>query len=133
MAVIVLALTWRWTGYNAIILLAGLQSIPRELYEAASLDGAGPWHQFWHVTLPGLRPVLVFALVLSIIGTLQLFTEPFLITGGGPGNATMTLGLYLYQQGFRSFNFGYASAIAYTVALLAAGFSFLQMRLWRER
>jgi lactose/L-arabinose transport system permease protein len=133
MAVIVLALTWRWTGYNAIILLAGLQSIPRELYEAASLDGAGPWHQFWHVTLPGLRPVLVFALVLSIIGTLQLFTEPFLITGGGPGNATMTLGVYLYQQGFRSFNFGYASAIAYTVALLAAGFSFLQMRLWRER
>jgi len=133
MAVIILALTWRWTGYNAIILLAGLQSIPRELYEAASLDGAGPWHQFRHVTLPGLRPVLIFALVLSIIGTLQLFTEPFLITGGGPGNATMTLGVYLYQQGFRSFNFGYASALAYTVALLAAGFSFLQMRLWRER
>ncbi|WP_243092770.1 carbohydrate ABC transporter permease [Thermus hydrothermalis] len=133
MAVIVIALTWRWTGYNAIILLAGLQSIPKELYEAAELDGAGPWQRFWHVTLPGIRPVLLFALVLSIIGTLQLFTEPFLITGGGPGNATMTLGVYLYQQGFRSFNFGYASAIAYTVALLAALFSFLQMRLWRER
>nr|AAD33665.1 putative integral membrane protein [Thermus brockianus] len=133
MAVIIIALTWRWTGYNAIILLAGLQSIPKELYEAAALDGAGPWQRFWHVTLPGIRPVLLFALILSIIGTLQLFTEPFLITGGGPGNATMTLGVYLYQQGFRSFNFGYASAIAYTVALLAALFSFLQMRLWRER
>lgn len=133
MAVIVMALTWRWTGYNAIILLAGLQNIPRELYEAAAIDGAGPWQQFRHVTLPGIRPVLLFCLVLSIIGTLQLFTEPFLITGGGPGNATMTLGLYLYQQGFRSFNFGYASAIAYTVALLAAAFSFMQLRLWRER
>lgn len=133
MAVIVLALTWRWTGYNAIILLAGLQAIPRELYEAAAIDGAGPWQQFRHVTLPGIRPVLLFCLVLSIIGTLQLFTEPFLITGGGPGNATMTLGLYLYQQGFRSFNFGYASTIAYTVALLAAAFSFVQLRLWRER
>lgn len=133
MAVIILALTWRWTGYNAIILLAGLQSIPRELYEAAELDGAGPWHLFWHVTWPGIRPVMLFTLVLSIIGTLQLFTEPFLITAGGPGNATTTLGVYLYQQGFRSFNFGYASAIAYTVALLAATLSFLQMRLWRER
>lgn len=133
MAVIIFALTWRWTGYNAIILLAGLQRIPRELYEAAAIDGANFWQQFRYVTLPGIRPVLLFCLVLSIIGTLQLFTEPFLITAGGPGNATMTLGLYLYQQGFRSFNFGYASAIAYTVALLAATLSFLQLRLWRER
>lgn len=133
MAAIIIALIWRWTGYNAIILLAGLQNIPRELYEAAAIDGAGFWQQFWHVTLPGIRPILLFCLVLSIIGTLQLFTEPFLITAGGPGNATMTLGLYLYQQGFRSFNFGYASAIAYTVVLLAATFSFLQLRLWRER
>lgn len=130
MAVIVITITWRWTGYNAIIILAGLQSIPKELYEAANIDGASPWQQFWSITLPSIRPVLLFCLVLSIIGTLQLFTEPFLITNGGPGNATTTLGVYLYQQGFRSFNFGYASAIAYSVALLAAVFSLLQMRLF---
>ncbi|MBB6096592.1 lactose/L-arabinose transport system permease protein [Deinobacterium chartae] len=130
MAVIMLAMTWRWTGYNAIILLAGLQSIPEEVYEAAQLDGATGWRQFWHITLPLLRPTLLFTLILSVIGTLQLFTEPALITNSGPGNATMTLGTYLYQQGFRSFNFGYASSIAYTIALIAAVFSFIQMRLF---
>lgn len=130
MAVIILAMTWRWTGYNAIILLAGLQSISEDVYEAAALDSATPWQQFWKITVPLLRPTLLFCLVLSIIGTLQLFTEPALITNSGPGNATMTLGTYLYQQGFRSFNFGYASAIAYTVAALAAVFSALQLRLF---
>ena len=130
MAVIILAMIWRWTGYNAIILLAGLQSISEDVYEAAALDGATPWQQFWKITVPLLRPTLLFCLVLSIIGTLQLFTEPALITNSGPGNATMTLGTYLYQQGFRSFNFGYASAIAYTVAALAAVFSALQLRLF---
>lgn len=130
MAVIILAMTWRWTGYNAIILLAGLQGINEEVYEAAAIDGATPWQQFWKITLPLLRPTLLFCVVLSIIGTLQLFTEPALITNSGPGNATMTLGTYLYQQGFRSFNFGYASAIAYTVAALAAIFSAVQLRLF---
>lgn len=130
MSVIILALIWRWTGYNAIILLAGLQAIRQDVYEAASLDGATPLQQFWSITLPLLRPTLLFTLVLSIIGTLQLFTEPQLITGGGPGNATMTLGTYLYQQGFRSFNFGYASTIAYIVAIIAAIFSFVQIRLF---
>ena len=130
MAVIMLAATWRWTGYNAIILLAGVQSIREDVYEAAALDGASPRQQFWRITLPLMRPTLLFTLILSIIGTLQLFTEPQLITGGGPGNATMTLGTYLYQQGFRSFNFGYASAIAYTVAIIAAVFSFIQLRLF---
>ncbi|THF87127.1 sugar ABC transporter permease [Deinococcus sp. KSM4-11] len=130
MSVLIIAMTWRWTGYNAIILLAGLQGIPGDVYEAASLDGASPWQQFWRITLPLLRPSLLFCLVLSVIGTLQLFTEPALITNSGPGNATMTLGTYLYQQGFRSFNFGYASAIAYTVAAIAAIFSVIQLRLF---
>ena len=129
---IVLTLTWRWTGYNAIIILAGLQNIPLELYEAARIDGATPWQQFWGITLPLLRPILLFALVLSVIGTLQLFTEPFLITAGGPGNATLTLGVYLYQQGFRSFNFGYASAIGYAIALLAVLFSAVQLRFFGQ-
>ena len=129
MAVIIMAITWRWTGYNAIILLSGLQSIPNELYEAAEIDGAGSWATFWSIVLPSLRPVTLFAVVLSIIGTMQLFTEPWLVTGGGPGGATTTLGVYLYQQGFRSFNFGYASAIAYVIVMLAMLFSLLQMRL----
>ena len=127
---IILTVTWRWTGYNAIIILAGLQNIALELYEAARIDGANGWQQFWGITLPQLRPILLFAFVLSIIGTIQLFTEPWLITGGGPGNSTTTLGVYLYQQGFRNFNFGYAAAIGYTVALLAAVFSILQIRLF---
>ena len=126
---IMIALTWRWTGYNAIILLSGLQSIPHALYEAARIDGANAWQQFWGITLPLLRPVLLFTFVLSTIGTLQLFTEPWLITTTGPGGATETLVTYLYKQGFRNFNFGYASAIAYTVALFAAAFSLLQIRL----
>jgi len=130
MTVIILAMTWRWTGYNAIILLAGLQGIREDVYEAASLDGATPAQQFWRVTLPLLRPSLLFCLVLSVIGTLQLFTESSLITGSGPGNATLTLGTYLYQQGFQSFNFGYSSAIAYAVAALAAVFSAVQLRLF---
>lgn len=135
MVTIMIAMTWRWTGYNAIILLSGLQSIPRALYEAARIDGAGGWAQFWHITLPLLRPVLLFTFVLSTIGTLQLFTEPFLITNTGPGGATETLVTYLYKQGFRNFNFGYASAIAYTVAIIAALFSVIQIRLvgGRER
>ena len=129
MVTIMIAMTWRWTGYNAVILLSGLQSIPLTLYEAAKIDGAGPFAQFFRITLPMLRPVLLFCFVLSTIGTLQLFTEPWLITTTGPGNATETLVTYLYKTGFRSFNFGYASAIAYTVAIIAAAFSILQIRL----
>ncbi len=130
MAVIITTLTWRWTGYNAIIILAGLQSIPKDLYEAAEIDGASPWQQFWRITVPSLRPVLLFCLVLSIIGTLQLFTEPWLITNGGPGTATTTLGVYLYRQGFQNINFGYASTIAYAITLLALVFSIIQLRLF---
>ncbi|GEM44511.1 carbohydrate ABC transporter permease [Deinococcus cellulosilyticus] len=127
--VIMLAITWRWTGYNAIILLAGLQSISKDVYEAAAIDGASKWTTFWKITLPLMRPSILFCTVLSVFGTLQLFTESALITAGGPGNATMTLGTYLYQQGFRSFNFGYASSIAYAVAILGAFVSWIQLRL----
>jgi lactose/L-arabinose transport system permease protein len=126
---IIIAMTWRWTGYNAIIILTGVQSIPVHLYEAAKMDGASAFRIFWSITLPLLRPVLLFTLVLSTIGTLQLFTEPWLITTTGPAGATETLGTYLYKQGFRSFNFGYASAIGYTIAIMAAFVSVLQIRL----
>lgn len=134
MAVIIMAVTWRWVGYNTIIILSGLQSIPEDVYEAASLDGVSRRQQFLYITIPLLKPVLVFAAVLSIIGSLQLFTEPFLITDrGGPGGATETLGLFVYRQGFNQFNFGYASAAAYTLAGLAVAFSLLNLWLGREK
>jgi lactose/L-arabinose transport system permease protein len=134
MAVIIIALTWRWAGYNAIIILAGLQSIPDDVYEAATLDGVSRLRQFFFITLPLLRPIILLCVVLSVIGTMQLFSEPFLITNrGGPGQATETLGLFLYRMGFNTFNFGYASAIAYTIAALAVAISLLNLWLGRER
>ena len=134
MAVIIMAITWRWVGYNAIIILSGLQSIPGDIYEAALLDGASKAKQFLFITLPLLKPVVIFCVVLSIIGSLQLFTEPFLITNrGGPGGATETLGIFIYRQGFAAFNFGYASAIAYTLTIMAVSFSLLNLWLGRER
>jgi lactose/L-arabinose transport system permease protein len=134
MAVIIIALTWRWAGYNAIIILAGLQSIPEDVYEAATLDGVSKVRQFFYITLPLLKPVIVLCVVISVIGTMQLFSEPFLITNrGGPGQATETLGLFLYRQGFGAFNFGYASAIAYTITALAIAISLLNLWLGKER
>ncbi|GAA3165897.1 carbohydrate ABC transporter permease [Nonomuraea roseoviolacea] len=126
---IVIALTWHYTGYNAVIYLAGLQSIPKELYEAAMVDGAGAVRRFWSITVPQLRPILLLTVVLSTIGTLQLFDEPFVITGGGPDNSTLTISLYLYENGFRYFDFGYAAAIAYALTLIVAGFGLLQLKL----
>ncbi|KQV24177.1 MULTISPECIES: carbohydrate ABC transporter permease [unclassified Kitasatospora] len=123
-----LALTWHYTGYNAVILLARLQTIPTELYDAAAVDGAGAWRAFRHVTLPGLRPALLLTTVLSTIGTLQLFDEPYVLTGGGPDNATLTIGMYLYQNAFKYFDFGYASAIAYALALLIGALGLLQFK-----
>ncbi len=134
MALIIMALTWRWAGYNAIIILSGLQSIPDDVYEAATLDRVSPVRQFFFITLPLLRPVILFCVVLSVIGTMQLFTEPFLITNrGGPGGATETLGVFLYRQGFTVLNFGYASAVAYTIAAIAVLISILNLWLGRER
>jgi lactose/L-arabinose transport system permease protein len=130
---VVLVLTWHYTGYNAVIYLAGLQSIPRELYEAAMVDGAGPIRRFTAVTVPALRPVLLFTVVLSTIGTLQLFDEPYVLTGGGPDNATLTVSMYLYQNGFRYFDFGYASAIAYALTLLVSVLGAVQMRLMGDK
>ncbi|WP_219825384.1 carbohydrate ABC transporter permease [Nonomuraea typhae] len=125
---LIASITWRWTGYNAIILLAGLQAIGREQYEAAAIDGAGPLTTFRRVILPQLRPVVVFCSITSTIGTLQLFDEPLLLTGGGPGDATLTPILYLYQVGFKQFDFGYAAAIAWAVVLLVGALSWVQFR-----
>ncbi|MCX5195460.1 sugar ABC transporter permease [Streptomyces sp. NBC_00249] len=112
---------WRWTGYNALIYLAGMQTIPEELYEAAELDGASRWRQFVHVTLPGLRPTIVFTTVVSTIGATQLFGEPLLFEGsvsGGISHQYQTLGLYLYEQGWGFFHLGRAAAVAWVMFLL---------------
>lgn len=131
---LIASITWRWTGYNMVILLAGLQAVPKELYEAAAVDGAGPVTTFVRVILPELRPVLLFTTVTSTIGTLQLFDENFILTGGGPANATLTPVLYLYRVGFQQLDFGYASAIAWVVVLIIGVLSLLQFRfLGRER
>ncbi|MDN4523877.1 carbohydrate ABC transporter permease [Fictibacillus fluitans] len=125
---IILAMTWRWTGYNMVIFLAALQNVPNEIYEAASIDGAGKVRQFFSITIPSLKPVILFAGILSTIGTLQLFDEPYNLTKGGPADSTMSLGLYIYQNGFKYFDFGYASAIAYVVVVLVAILTFIQFK-----
>jgi cellobiose transport system permease protein len=114
--------TWRWTGYNALIYLAGMQAIDSSLYEAAAIDGAGRWAQFRHVTVPGLRPTILFTIVVSTIGAAQLFGEPLLYHNGQPDGGTQnqyqTLGLLMYQQGWANDRLGLASATAWTMFLI---------------
>jgi ABC-type sugar transport system permease subunit len=108
-----LLVLWAWLGYNMLIMLAGLQAIPPELAEAARVDGAGPVRIFWHITVPLLRPVIVFAVTLSIIGTFSLFTEPLLLTNGGPANATTTPVLQIWQNTFAFLRVGYSAAMSW--------------------
>ncbi|WP_187371037.1 carbohydrate ABC transporter permease [Gracilibacillus massiliensis] len=129
---LIIVTTWRWTGYNMVILLAGLQNIPNDLYEAASIDGASSIRKFFYITIPQLKPVLLFCFVLSTIGTFQLFDEPYNLTSGGPNNATLTITYYLYNQGFGYFDFGYASAIAYVIVLFIAILSWLQFKVVKD-
>ncbi|GAA1939841.1 carbohydrate ABC transporter permease [Kitasatospora viridis] len=115
--------TWRWTGYNALIYLAAMQAVPGELYEAAAIDGASRLRQFWHVTVPALRPTILFTVVISTIGATQLFGEPFLFGGqsghqGGADNQYETLGVLMYDQGFHNSMLGRASAVAWTMFAL---------------
>jgi lactose/L-arabinose transport system permease protein len=132
-SIIVLA-TWRWTGYNIVILLAGLQNIPLELYEAAKIDGAGMLQRVRYVTLPLLRPIIFFCVMMSIIGSYQLFEEPYILTNkGGPMDRTLTIVLYLFETGFQKYRLGYASAIAYSLVLVIFIVSALQMKFfWRR-
>lgn len=113
---VAILLVWRWTGYNMVLMLAGLQGISPEYYEAARIDGAGPFQRMWHITLPLLRPVLVFCAIMSLIGTVYMFDEVFVLTKGGPGSATTNFGLYLFNTSFTDFKFGYASSMAYLIA-----------------
>jgi multiple sugar transport system permease protein len=115
MPAVILLAVWKNFGYNMIIFMAGLQSIPQELYEAAEVDGAGPWRRFWHVTLPMLAPTFLFVGVTTMIGFFQLFAEPYVMTQGGPGESTYSLVMLMYEQGFRWWRLGFASAAAVTI------------------
>jgi len=123
---------WRNVGFAMVVFVAGMQAIPSMLYEAASIDGAGRWQSFRYVTLPMLRPTILFMLVITTIGYLQLFEEPFVMTGGGPLDATLSVTMYMYQQGFQFFHQGYASAIAYVLFVIVAIVAFLQFRFLRS-
>jgi len=132
--VIILGLLWRWTGYNMIFFLAGLQNIDRSTIEAARIDGANSFQTFWHVTVPQLRPIIVLTAILSTNGTLQLFDESWALTRGGPAYASMTMSHYLYEVSFqRNPNFGYGAALSYVILLLVAVFAFIQLRVGDKR
>jgi ABC-type sugar transport system permease subunit len=111
--VLILGLVWRWTGYNMVFYLAALQNIPQQLYEAASLDGAGAWRSFRSITLPQLAPTTVLVLVLQLLASLKVFDQIYQMTSGGPGGATRPIMLYIYEVGFTGYRLGYASAISY--------------------
>ena len=133
-AIIVMA-AWQLLGFNTILFLAGLQGIPGEIYEAATIDGAGNWQRFRFMTLPLLAPTTFFVVTTTLITTLQVFSEPFVMTpspGGGPNNATLTSVLYLYQQGFRSFAQGYAAAVAWVVFFFIFAVTLVQFRIQRR-
>lgn len=126
---IIIAITWRWTGYNMVFYLAGMQSIDDSIYEAADIDGASAFVKFKTITLPLLKPIILFTTINSTIGTLQLFDEVVNITNGGPANATVTISQYIYNLLFKySPNFGYAAAVSYVILFLIVILSFIQLK-----
>lgn len=126
---IILAITWRWTGYNMVFYLSGLQGIDDSIYEAADIDGAGAFEKFKSITLPMLKPIILFTTINSTIGTLQLFDEMMNITQGGPANATITISQYIYNILFKySPDFGYAAAVSYVIVVMIVVLSFIQMK-----
>jgi multiple sugar transport system permease protein len=124
---------WWTLGYNAVIYLAGLQDIPRELYEAAKVDNAGRWSRFRHVTLPGLRPVLVFVVTVTILASANMFGQAYLITEGAPGNETRTAIMYISQEGLRNFQMGSAAAMSFVLAFFLLLISLVSFIALRER
>jgi lactose/L-arabinose transport system permease protein len=138
---LIIALTWRWTGYNMMFYLAGLQNIPIEVYEAAEIDGATKTVQFFKITIPLLKPIILFTTITSTIGTLQLFDEPMNLAAGvvtgssvGPGNSLLTPSVYIYNVCFKySPNFGYASAISYIIVIIAAVLAIIQFKVAGEK
>jgi multiple sugar transport system permease protein len=131
MPAIILMAVWKNFGFNMVIFLAGLQSIPERLYEAARIDGAGAWAEFRRITLPMLGPTFGFVTILTMIGYFQLFAEPYVMTQGGPDNATLSIVLLMYEQGFRWWNLGYAAAISFVLFAIVLVLTLLQLW-WRS-
>lgn len=132
--IIIIALIWRWTGYNMVFYLAGLQNIDESLYEAARIDGAGSIKAFFKITVPLLRPTILLTTIMSINGTLQLFDESVNLTNGGPANSTLTMSHYIYKASFEyNPQFGYAAAMSYVIFILVAVLSFIQMKVGDKR
>jgi len=129
MPAIILLAVWKNFGFNMVIFVAGLQSIPGRLYEVASLDGAGPRRQFWYVTLPMLTPTFAFVTIITLIGYFQLFAEPYVMTQGGPGQSTLSVVLLMYQEGFRWWNMGYAAAVAFVLFVIILALTLVSLRL----
>lgn len=128
MPVLILLSSWKQLGFNLVVFLAGLQTIPRDRYEAALLDGANAWQQFRYITLPGLRPTLILVFVTTTIFTLRSFEQVYVVTGGGPLDTTNLLVFYIYQQAFALFDFGYAAAAATVLLGVTLGLIWLQLR-----
>ena len=132
--VVVLALLWRWTGYNMVFYLAGLQNIEYSVYEAAKIDGASPLQTFFKITVPLLKPTILMTTITSTNGTLQLFDESLNLTNGGPGKSTMSMSHYIYNTSFVSSpNFGYAAAMSIIILVLVAILALIQMKVGDER
>src|SRR5690606_22219133 len=126
--VIILAITWRWTGYNMIFYLSAMQNIDPSIYEADSIDGASKFRQFFSITIPMVKPIILFTAIISTNGTLQLFDEVVNITNGGPGNSTMTISQYIYNLSFvYTPNFGYAATVSYAIVIIVAILAFIQI------
>ncbi len=132
MPAIILMAVWKNFGFNMIIFIAGLQNIPMQLYEAARIDGASAWAQFRHITLPLLGPTFLFVALMTMIGYFQVFAEPYVMTQGGPANRTLSIVLLMYEEGFRWWNIGYASAAAFVLFVLILAGTMLQLKLRRR-
>lgn len=131
---VIVAMTWRWTGYNMVFFLAGLQNIDKSVYEAAAMDGAGQWKCFWNITFPLLKPMVLFMAIISTNGTLQIFDAIVNLTNGGPGKATMSISQYIYNLCFNYVpNFGYAATVAYVIVLFVGVLSILQLKAGGEK
>ncbi|WP_405097038.1 carbohydrate ABC transporter permease [Oceanobacillus sp. FSL H7-0719] len=127
--IIIIAITWRWTGYNMIFYLSSLQNVDHSIYEAAKIDGANAFQRFTKITIPMLKPIILFTSIMSTIGTLQIFDEVMNITSGGPGNATLSISQYIYNLSFEyTPDFGYASTVSYVIVLLVVVLSIIQFR-----
>jgi lactose/L-arabinose transport system permease protein len=132
--VLILGLVWRWTGYNMIFYLSAMQNIDKSIYEAARIDGINAWGRFVYITIPLLKPVILFTSIISTIGTLQLFDEVWNITQGGPSDSTLTLSLYIYNLTFKFIpNLGYAATVSYVIVVLVALLAVIQFYAAREK